>query len=341
MAHLVTNLLNEKGDLVLNGSSAWHGLGTVITENLSLSDALKYSGLDFQVAKKELTYNIEGCSPIQFDDAFFTYRTDLNIILGKHVGKTYEPMQNIEALNVVEEFLEKGYSIESAGALDNGRLTFVTMRLNSFDVTANDSINQYIVISNSHDGSSAIKAYLTNVRVVCANTLNFSLKDASNIISIRHTSTSVQRLQEATKILVEANKLVESSAVEYRSMAKNAISKKDLVNYVSNLFLDEKDLKRANSKDDKISTRKVNIIDSVLSYALDGIGQKDIYGSAWGAYNAVTGYFSNVKTYSNDNTKFREHLGGQDTKLMNRALELAMDFDKVKTIDIELSYSAN
>ena len=32
----------------------------------------------------------------------------------------------------------------------------------------------------------------------------------------------------------------------------------------------------------------------MYEYYNDGIGQKDIYGNGWGAYNAVTGFYSNV-----------------------------------------------
>jgi phage/plasmid-like protein (TIGR03299 family) len=348
MAHLVTKTLNEKGDLALRNGAAWHGLGTVIdtmdraSGQMTLEEVLKLSGLDFEVKKSKLTYEIEGCNRQQFDDAYFTYRTDLGMVLGKHVGKTYEPLQNIHALRIMEELQNEGYSIESAGALDNGRIVFITSELDSFDVNASDSIKQYMVLSSSHDASSSIKAYLTNVRVVCNNTLNFSLSDASNMISIRHTATSQARLEDAAKVLFNANQLKEDATKVYTPMVTNNISRADLVSYIANVFLDENDLKAANKKEvTKVSTRKINIIDSILDYSLNGVGQDGLNGTVWGAYNAITGYCSNVKSFMNQNTRFQSLMSGSDARLMDRALVLASDFDKVATVSQDWIYSNN
>jgi phage/plasmid-like protein (TIGR03299 family) len=348
MAHLITDAINAKGDLVLRNGAAWHGLGTVIDTSdrlsgqMSLEEVLNLSGLNFEVKKKQLIYEIDGCDKQQFDDAYFTYRTDLGKVIGKHVGKTYQPLQNIHALSIMEELQSQGYSIESAGALDDGRIVFVTSELDSFEVGSNDSIKQYMVLSNSHDGSSSIKAYLTNVRVVCNNTLNFSLSNASNMISIRHTATSQSRLEDATKVLFNANQLKEDATAIYKPMVSNNISRADLVSYIANVFLDEKDLKSANRKEvTNVSTRKINIIDSVLDYSLNGIGQDGLNGTVWGAYNAITGYCSNVKPFMNQNTRFQSLLGGSDAKLMDRALVLANDFDRVSPISTDWIYSNN
>ena len=43
-----------------------------------------------------------------------------------------------------------------------------------------------------------------------------------------------------------------------------------------------------------ISMRKANIFAKMYDYYLNGVGQNEILGTAWGAYNAVTGYYSNV-----------------------------------------------
>ena len=50
----------------------------------------------------------------------------------------------------------------------------------------------------------------------------------------------------------------------------------------------------------EISTRKFNALYKLNYYYHMGIGQKEIEGTAWGVYNAVTGYYSNVYNMEND-----------------------------------------
>ena len=46
--------------------------------------------------------------------------------------------------------------------------------------------------------------------------------------------------------------------------------------------------------DTNISMKKVNVLHNMREYYEIGPGQKQYLGTGWGAYNAVTGYYSNV-----------------------------------------------
>lgn len=56
---------------------------------------------------------------------------------------------------------------------------------------------------------------------------------------------------------------------------------------------------------------------------MDGIGQKEIAGTAWGAYNAVTGFYSNVANLSGEK-RMDSLLYGSANRVMNKALNLAL-----------------
>ena len=76
-----------------------------------------------------------------------------------------------------------------------------------------------------------------------------------------------------------------------------------------------------------ISMRKVNAFNKLYDYYYNGIGQKEILGTAWGAYNAVTGYFSNVVDL--EGTKRMDSLvWGTANKAMNIALNRACEYLK-------------
>ncbi len=76
--------------------------------------------------------------------------------------------------------------------------------------------------NTSHDGSIAIQASITPVRVVCANTLNLALnrtkkKDGvKQSFKIRHTQTANGKVQIARETLGMANKYMD----EFDMMAK-------------------------------------------------------------------------------------------------------------------------
>ncbi len=64
-----------------------------------------------------------------------------------------------------------------------------------------DPVRPYVLLLNSHDGSTAVVAATTPVRVVCQNTLNWGLRDARQKCAIRHTDAVLQRVHEARRVL--------------------------------------------------------------------------------------------------------------------------------------------
>lgn len=329
MAHLVTNQLNKKGDLVLKGVPAWHGLGTVITnQEMTTAEVLKYSGLDFQVEKSPNIHRI-GEQDIVSEESFFTYRTDKNIIMGSSVGSKYTIVQNIDALDLMDELAKKGViQWESASALNDGKTTFICAKVSNIELVGKDNIVQYVVFSNSHDGSSAIRAYFTNVRVVCNNTLQSSLKNAKSLHKIRHTTNAKFKIEEAFKVMGLAKANLEESSEMYAKMQKTKLEKANFWNFLGNVFLDEKEIqliRKGEAHQSVISSQKKKVLDGVLEYAYNGVGQEMAgVGTSWWAYNAITGYVSNEKNYKSQESRFDNMLFGEDNKLMSRSLELAL-----------------
>ena len=53
---------------------AWHGLGTVLEERMSIADALTFGGLDFEVQKSPNVHRFPDGNEQVSKDSFFTYR---------------------------------------------------------------------------------------------------------------------------------------------------------------------------------------------------------------------------------------------------------------------------
>jgi hypothetical protein len=64
-----------------------------------------------------------------------------------------------------------------------------------------DPVGPFVLLMNSHDGSTAVIAATTRVRVVCQNTLNWGLARARQKFSIRHTEQISRRVHEARRVL--------------------------------------------------------------------------------------------------------------------------------------------
>ena len=76
---------------------------------------------------------------------------------------------------------------ETAGSLHGGRRVWVLAQLPEHIEVGGDPVRPYVLLMNSHDGSTAVIAASTPIRVVCQNTLNWGLERARQKYSIRHT----------------------------------------------------------------------------------------------------------------------------------------------------------
>lgn len=338
MAHKIDN---SKGfnAFISFAQPAWHGLGQILTDAISTEDALNKGGLDYPVIKLPNIHLLPDGREIISEDSFFTVRTDVNKVLGSRLGKDYEVLQNIEALNVVDEILQAGTAtIETAGAIDEGRRAFICLKVNNnIVIGSNDEVKQYILIANSHDGSLAITAMPTNVRVVCNNTLSAALR-GKGAIKIRHTGNAKDRLSEAAKILglIKDNTGINTDV--YNKMAQTVISKEMMFDYFGSVFMTDVEiaaLQAGKITGDVLSTRKQNIIAEVLNFANVGQGQamamKGNEHTLWSAYNAVTGYATRKK-YSSADDRANSMLFGSTGELIQKAGILAANPAKIQTV---------
>ena len=207
---------------------AWHGLGQIISDYPTSAEAIIQAGLNYEVEKRPLfTYDTANNNlnkeqksssdnnssqssstkliipEIEVPDYYATVRTDTKQVLGV-VGNDYEVVQNVNAFSFFDAIVEsrKGILYETAGALGKGERIFITAKLPDYiKVGRNDLIEQYLLLTTSHDGLGSITAAFTPVRIVCQNTLNAALKSSSNTIKIRHTASAAEKLKGAQQIL--------------------------------------------------------------------------------------------------------------------------------------------
>lgn len=327
-----------KAAFVAYHEPAWHGLGKIYDRKLTTADVLTDGGLDFTVEKLPNIHRIGTIETVS-TKSFFTYRTDNNIVLGTRLGKDYTVYQNTEALSIVDDLLKTGKChIESAGSLGEGNKVFILLRLerNISVGDKTDVIYNYVLITNGHDGSLAITAMPTNVRVVCWNTLSAALsagKAAKNGYKIRHTAKAAERVEEAFKIMGLLEQGQRQNEALYNAMKFNDITKADFYDYVGNIFLNEAEIKELQKGNrDAISSRKANVMGEVIDFAFNGIGQPEALRggkiNSWFAYNAINGYLTGKK-YKNPQDRYENLLMGDSANKIYEAGLLAANMDKV------------
>jgi len=331
MAHNL-NIINGKTSFFSVKERPWHGLGTILDNPATSEEAINYAGLNYQVDKVP-NYAFMGTDFIKTPGSYSTYRMDTNDILGDKVGSKYEVVQNTDAFSFFDAIVGEGEAIyETAGALGKGETVFIAAKLPDYIRVSNtDDIEKYLLLTMSHDGSGAIQTMFTPIRVVCNNTLNAALSGAKFKVSIKHTKSAHKNLEEAHKIMGITNKLSDELSDIFNIMTKIKVGDNQLKDYLEKVFLPI-DLynRRKNGislKDDEISTRMSNKIDDVYSYAFNGPGQdlNTCRGTAFGAYNAVTGYFQNVKDFTTPTAKIKTNVLGGNYNTMQRAMDLALD----------------
>ena len=213
----------------------WHGLGTIVAEAPASKEALKLAGLNWNVSQKEI-FTKEGT----IDGYKANVRDTDGQVLGV-VTDRYQVVQNTEAFAFTDELLGSGVKYETAGSLQNGRKVWLLAKLPSEFVVVGERISPYLVFSNTHDGSGAVRVAITPIRVCCNNTLNLALKTARRSFSMIHTGNIKGKIQEAKQTLFLADQYMEHLGTEFERMRRQKLSERQIREYMEMLLPVEKD----------------------------------------------------------------------------------------------------
>jgi phage/plasmid-like protein (TIGR03299 family) len=272
---------------------AWHNLGTVFDTEKNTNEMLVAANLNnWNVRLEDLEIPSSLVSDKQYQYVVRTNPTDKSQtdVLGI-VGERYVPLQNEDLFSFGDNILDGGGRWETAGSLKGGRQVFGSLALERETVLdpngVADVVKTYLLINTSHDGSIAIQASITPVRVVCANTLNVALnrtkkKDGvKQSFKIRHTQTANGKVAIARQTLGLANAYMDEFDKMAHAMIAKEISAKDFNDIILAAYpKPDKDTKGAVKKWEN----KVDVINDIYTGEYNGM----IAGNAWGAFNALT-----------------------------------------------------
>ncbi len=217
MPHEIESMMYANAD---GRGVPWHGLGTQVAEALTAKEALVQSGLEWLVESQPVFIHNPDNSEVEVEGYVANVRSTDRSVLAV-VSDQYRIIQNHEAFNFVDELVGGGeVRYETAGSLFHGKKIWVLAKMNRERNILGDPVNPYMLFTNSHDGTSAVTAMMTPVRVVCNNTLNLALTQHHRRWTTWHTGDITAKLQEAKRTLLLADEYLTALDEEAERLAE-------------------------------------------------------------------------------------------------------------------------
>jgi phage/plasmid-like protein (TIGR03299 family) len=296
----------------------WHGLGTQCPTDLTPEQFQKKAGLDWAVEKIPAYATIDG-KQVNIGKSALVRSTDHRLL--SVVSNDWNPLQNSEAFEFFNEFIEAGdMEMHTAGSLKQGELVWALAKVKeSFSLfKGKDVVDSYLLFTTPHKFGKAIDIRFTPTRVVCWNTISLALSEAS----VNQTSISHRVKFDKQKVL-DTLGMASSKFEEYKVRAEFLASKKikqdDIVTYFKKLFpvlTSKEDSARELSKNAKLC---LEVIDTQP-------GAEFGRGTYWQLFNTQTFVVDHLLGRSDDTrTASAWYNGGANLKLrgLNLVCEMA------------------
>ena len=209
----------------------WHGLGTRVMAAPASKEALQLAGLDWNVLQEPIFTNTR--------EEVVGYKANVRDSDRKVLGVVtdrYKVIQNEEAFAFTDALLGEGVRYETAGSLQDGKKVWMLARLPQEYIISGERISPYLVFSNTHDGSGAVKVAVTPIRVVCNNTLNLALATAKRSWSMVHTGDIKGKMEEAKETLFMAQNYMDQLGKEFEILRAKKLGDKEVMDYIELLL---------------------------------------------------------------------------------------------------------
>jgi len=282
---------NGEVSMMYVGEVPWHGLGTKLETPATAAEAIQAAKLDWEVMKVPL-HATDGKRQLEAKGKYAVVRKDLwgteeCRVLGV-VGKQYNPLQNREAFTFFDPIVGENAAIyHTAGVLGAGERIWILAKLPGNVTVINDDVtDRYLLLSNSHDGTSAVQVKFTPVRVVCQNTLTMALNQGPTV-RVAHVKNLRERLREAERLLGIVTRGFEEIESSFREMVRVQMNEDRVAQYLRSVFPDPRDPgnERAMMRARKNRLWAEHFFDQGKGNREDGV-----VGTLWAAYNGVTEY---------------------------------------------------
>lgn len=313
MAHEIT--ATDKVLFAKGTETPWHGLAKEVDPGKTLCENAIEHGLDWTIRlDKMYRTNQAGDRPmyIEVPNRVAIVRSDTDLVMGT-ASDNYVPLPNMSVYSSLDSIVSNGLAKpDTMGSLRGGGIVWGLLKIDvpNEDVTPGDSVQRWILYSTGNDGKRGVSIGFVDIRTVCSNTIHAAWSsELSKLISIAHRGNVQANVDAVIKSMDIASREFRATVEDYRRMANTAISQSDIRKYVKLVMqLEEKD-------DNK---RATNLIDKVTDLNISGIGNGDVAGTVWGAFNGLTQWLSHEAGRNADN-RYTSLWFGQNANMLKRA----------------------
>jgi len=277
--------------MMYTGNAPWHKLGVQLDNPATAAEAIEAAQMEWSVITKPVYVRNQAGGFEEVDGKRAIVRADTQEVF-TIMGNGYEPVQNKDAFSFFDAVIGQGEAIyHTAGSLYGGKRIWVMAKLpDDIKITPDDVIQPYILLSNSHDGSTALRMQITPIRVVCANTLSVALGSNGGFYA-KHTRNVMQRAKDAREVLGLANAYYEMFARQVDQLVNTRMTVIEVQEYLQKVYQFKADQTYAD-QDHRIVKAYETTLD-LLGHPTNTLG--GIQGTQWAAYNAVTYYIDHEK----------------------------------------------
>ncbi len=324
-------------NLPLNSSenyTPWGSNGIKLTEAPTSSEAIKQAGLDWDVELRPCHYYTDDGEPISVPNKKVVVRNFDNRPLSV-VGNKWKPIQNVDAFNFFDPFVEKGLcKYDTAGFINNGEKIWIMAKINAdpMEIVKGDLIDSYFLLTNAHNAISCARAIFTDIRLFCTNVLH-KIEKSKKQSKIYHMGDTKSALQGVSDLIDMRREDFKSTVEQYQFLASKSAKKEDTDNYIDMVFnngvwqFNEKG-ERIQVKEDQSEHKRAKRAVEELIETGRGADTKGVKGTWWGNFNAVTEYLDHYKGRKVD-TRLNSIFYGDGRKKSIKALDLALNFANV------------
>jgi phage/plasmid-like protein (TIGR03299 family) len=316
MAHNLSEV-GGRTEMFYRGEAPWHGLGTSIEGAITVEQALALAA-PFTVESRPIQQegkDIEGWKGLT--------RSDTRAFLAA-VRSTYQVFQPRETFEFMDDVIGSGRAIyHTGGTLCKGERIWLTAKLKDpVILPGEDTVEKFLLLVNSYDGTLALRMFYTPVRVVCQNTLTAAIEGAGSMgIAIRHRGALQARVDEAKRVLGLADEFYGKFSTIANTLACTRVGSR-LGEYLEYVYPDRKDNDLVRE-----ATRKQ------VAYLFEvgrGTNLVSARGTLWGAYNAVAEFEDHARNYRKLSSRFVSTTVGQAAMTKRAAWNTALEFAGVK-----------
>ena len=268
----------------------WHGLGTIVKEAPNSKEAIEIAGLNWKVESKPVFTEAGKEIPGYFSNV----RNSDESVLGI-VGSRYKIVQNDEAFEFTDSLISGDVKYETAGSLNSGKKVWLLAKMPEQSILG-DKFDPYICFTNTFDGSGSIKVCMTPIRVVCNNTLNIALKEASRSWSMRHVGDIKGKLEEARQVLGLADIYMKRLEEEADKLANVKVSEDEVEYIITSIFPINFD------KDSPRKIENMNFMKDEFMKCYNADDIKQFKSTAYGVVNAASDFVGHTQPRRLTNT---------------------------------------